>query len=285
MKLRNKTTKAPKTRKKAEPTAEPKPKRHIRWWLWLGLIVLLLAVLPILQVAYVRFFDPPLTPLMLVRQAEARVSGKGSRERHYQWLPAAQIPHDFLKFVLTAEDQRFFQHHGFDWKEIEAARAEAKRTGKPSRGASTISMQCARSLFLWQGRSWIRKGLETYYTFWMETMLSKRRILELYANVIEMGDGVYGIEAAAHAYFHTGARSLTREQCAALAAILPNPREWNPHNPSPKLAKRIAKILRQEKQVRFPLSGPLPDHGLPQPPGDKMNAGAPIHARNDKTNG
>lgn len=221
----------------------------------MGGAVLALAVLPIVQVALVRFFEPPVTPLMLLRQTEARWAGQHSTERHYRWRPLAQIPNDFLKFVLIAEDQRFFQHHGFDWREVALARAQAERTGKKPRGASTITMQCARSLFLWQGRSWIRKGLEGYYTFWMEALLSKRRILELYANVIEMGDGVYGIEAAALAHFQASARTLTREQCATLAAILPNPRQWNPREPTPKLAARIAKILRQEKQAVFPLAG------------------------------
>lgn len=189
---------------------------------------------------------------MLLREAESRPPGHGTVQRQYQWRPLAQIPREFLKLVLTAEDQRFFQHGGFDWREVKLAQAQAERTGKPVRGASTISMQCARSLFLWQGRSWIRKGLEAYYTFWMEQVLSKQRILELYANVIEMGDGVYGIDAAARVHFRVDARSLSREQCAALAAILPNPREWNPRAPSPQLAARIAKILQQEKQVRFP---------------------------------
>jgi monofunctional biosynthetic peptidoglycan transglycosylase len=113
-------------------------------------------------------------------------------------------------------------------------------------------MQCARSLFLWQGRSWLRKGLEAYYTFWMETLLPKRRILELYANVIEMGDGVYGVEAAAHAHYSVNARDLSREQCATLAAILPNPRVWDPRSPTPRLATRIAHLQQQEKQVSFP---------------------------------
>lgn len=113
-------------------------------------------------------------------------------------------------------------------------------------------MQCARSLFLWQGRSWVRKGLEVYYTFWMETLLSKRRILELYANVIEMGDGIYGIDAAARAHFGVEANQLTRAQCLALAAILPSPLTRNPRTPSPQVAARCAKILRQEKQVVFP---------------------------------
>jgi len=226
-----------------------------RWWWWLGGVALALAVLPILQVAFVRFCDPPATPLMFVRQVEARWSGQPLPGRHYIWRPLAEISPDFLKFVFIAEDQRFFQHHGFDWREVEIARKQAERTGRQPRGASTISMQCARSLFLWQGRSWVRKGLEAYYTFWMEALLPKRRILELYANVIEMGDGVYGIEGAARAHFQTSARALRREQSAALAAILPNPRKWNPREPSPKLAARIAKILRQERAVAFPPAG------------------------------
>ena len=165
------------------------------------------------------------------------------------------MPRDFVKFALVGEDQRFFRHHGFDWREIRIARAQAERTGNGVRGASTISMQCARSLFLWQGRSWVRKGLEAYSTFWMELLLPKRRILELYVNVIEMGDGVYGLEAAAQAHYGTASRDLTREQCAMLAALLPAPRAWNPRAPSPKLSARCAKLLRQEKQVAFPELG------------------------------
>ena len=218
-----------------------------RWWLWVLGIALAFAIVPIIQVALVRFIDPPITPLMLLRSAEAHWEKRPLPERQYQWLPLERIPPDFLKFVFVAEDQRFFQHRGFDWREVELARKQAARTG-----ASTISMQCARSLFLWQGRSWIRKGLEGYYTFWMETLLSKRRILELYANVIEMGDGVYGIDAAAQAHFGVDAGRLTREQCLAFAAILPSPRTWNPRAPSPKLTARCAKILRQERQVVFP---------------------------------
>lgn len=223
-----------------------------RWWRWLVFTVLILAAIPVLEVAAVRFVDPSLTPLMLLRPLEARWEKRSPPGRQYSWLPLARIPREFLKFVLVAEDQRFFQHHGFDWREIRSARRQAERTGEEPRGASTISMQCARSLFLWQGRSWLRKGLEAYYTFWMETLLSKRRILELYANVIEMGDGVYGIEAAARAHYGVGAPELTREQCAALAAILPDPRQWDPRSPTPRLAARIAHIEQQEKQISFP---------------------------------
>ena len=223
-----------------------------RWWRWLVFAVLFLAVVPIFEVAAVRFIDPPVTPLMLLRPLEARWEKRSSPARQYTWLPLGRIPREFLKLVLVAEDQRFFRHHGFDWREIRAARRQAERTGEEPRGASTISMQCARSLFLWQGRSWVRKGLEAYYTFWMEMLLSKSRILELYANVIEMGDGVYGIEAAARAHYQVGAHDLTRDQCAALAAILPAPREWDPRAPPPRLAARIAHLEQQEKQINFP---------------------------------
>jgi monofunctional biosynthetic peptidoglycan transglycosylase len=237
-----------------KPRKSARGRPQSRWWIWLALALLIFLSLPILQVVWVRLYNPPVTPLMLLRQAEARWSGHSTSSHHFVWCPLTRMPPDFLKFVFVAEDQRFFQHRGFDWREIDLARQHAARTGRKVRGASTITMQCARSLFLWQGRSYVRKGLEAYYTFWMETLLSKRRILELYANVIEMGDGVYGIEAAAVAHFGTTARNLDRAQSAALAALLPNPRKWNPREPSPKLAARIAKILRQEKQVAFPLA-------------------------------
>ncbi len=241
--------------KRGKSAAPPRTRR--RWPRWLGLTVLALLLLPALQVVCVRFIDPPLTPLMLIRAAEARLAGRPAAERRYVWRDLGQMPPEFLRFALTGEDQRFFRHGGFDWREIRTARAQAERTGGEVRGASTISMQCARSLFLWQDRSWVRKGLEAYYTFWMELFLPKRRILELYANVIEMGDGIYGIEAAARAHYGTGSRALTREQCAMLAALLPAPRVWNPRAPSPRLSARCAKLLRQERQVAFPqLTGP-----------------------------
>ena len=207
---------------------------------------------PALQVGCVRSVNPPITPLMLLRQAEAYRAPRKAPARAYEWLPLGKIPPEFLKLVLAAEDQRFFQHHGFDWREIELARKEADRSHKPPRGASTISMQTARSLFLWQGRSWIRKGLEAYYTFWLELLLPKRRILELYANVIEMGDGVYGIAAAARHHYGRRPGELSRDQLASLAAILPNPRVWDPSAPTRELQNRKLRILRQESAIRFP---------------------------------
>src|SRR5205085_8120818 len=132
------------------------------------------------------------------------------------------------------------------------AMEKAEKIGKPVRGASTITNQCARSIFHWQGRSWIRKGLESYYTIWMEALLPKRRILELYANVIEMGRGIYGVEAASQHHFGVSARGLTREQSAMLAAVLPNPKGWDPKNPSPMLRSRQQRILHRERDAKFP---------------------------------
>lgn len=207
-------------------------------------------MMPAVQVGCVRFVDPPVTTLMLLRPLEER-STELSPTRQYSWLPLREMPRDFVKFVIVAEDQRFFSHRGFDWKEIDVARKQAAKSGKAPRGASTITMQCARSLFLWQGRSWVRKGLESYYTFWMETLLPKRRILELYGNVVELGDGIYGLKAAARAHYGVEPRALSRSQCAMLAAMLPAPRSWNPRQPSRRLAARHARILRDEPQLAF----------------------------------
>lgn len=224
-----------------------------RWLRSALIIVAAVLVLPIAQVGCVRVVDPPLTPLMLLRSAEARMERRPSPPRRYQWIPFAQIPRSFLRCVLTSEDQRFFQHQGFDWKEVKIAQREAEKRGKSPRGASTITMQCARSLFLWQGRSWVRKGLEAYYTFWMEALLPKQRILELYANVIEMGDAIYGVEAAAQAHFGISARGLKREQSALLAAILPNPRQRDPRRPSAAVSARATRILKNEPGLKVPL--------------------------------
>jgi monofunctional biosynthetic peptidoglycan transglycosylase len=156
-----------------------------RKWIWIVLLVLLL--IPAVQVAVVRFVDPPRTLPMWIDQVSSSAPKAPLR---YRWIPLSQIPEMFLKHLWISEDQRFFEHEGFDWKEMDLAMEKAEKTGKPVRGASTITNQCARSIFLWRGRSWIRKGLESYYTVWMELLLPKRRILELYANVIEMGRGI-----------------------------------------------------------------------------------------------
>lgn len=225
--------------------------RRKRWkWIWVTVVVLLL--IPAMQVAVVRFVNPPRTLPMLIEQSGATFSKAPKPPLLYRWIPLKQMPEMFLKHLWISEDQRFFQHDGFDWTEMDLAVKEAERKNKPVRGASTITNQCARSIFLWQGRSWIRKGLESYYTIWMEMLLPKRRIFELYANVIEMGRGIYGVEAASQHYFGVSARDLTREQSAMLAAVLPNPKGWDPTNPGPMLRWRQQRILRREQNAHFP---------------------------------
>ncbi len=233
------------------PPSASSPRR----WRWGRLILFALALAllgPVVEVAAVRFVDPPATPLMGLRWLGDRFSGEHKPRVLYQWRDWAELPPAFLKCAWIAEDQRFFKHHGFDWVEMSHALARADKTGQDPRGSSTITMQCARSLFLWQGHSYVRKGLEAYYTVLMEAMLSKRRIFELYANVIEMGPGVYGVEAASRYHYGTDARRLGSEQLAMLAALLPAPRTWNPRAPSKRLLARQARILRDLPVARWP---------------------------------
>ena len=222
-----------------------KTRKSRPWFRAVILFLILLALTPVLEVFYVRFFNPPLTTLMIYRQLESMITKRYHGGIQYRWIPLEKVPDDFLDGVWQMEDSRFFSHDGFDWIEMEEAIQRAERRHRPVQGVSTISNQCARSLFLWQGRSWIRKGLEAYYTFLMEHLLSKQRILELYVNVIELGDGIYGIEKAAQHYYQVPAKQLTRSQCAMLAAMLPFPRGWNPLNPSPRLRVRYGLVLRR----------------------------------------
>jgi monofunctional glycosyltransferase len=224
----------------------PRKTRKNRPWFRAAIVCLaLLLTVPVLEVALVRFFNPPITTLMVFRRIEALFTKKYRGEIHYRWIPLDRVPDSFLDAVWQMEDSRFFTHEGFDWIEMEKAINRAEEKHRPVRGVSTITNQCARSLFLWQGRSWIRKGLEAYFTFLMEHLLNKERILELYVNVIEMGDGIYGIEEAAHHYYGVAAAQLTRSQCAMLAAMLPFPRGWDPHNPTPRLHARYQIVLRR----------------------------------------
>ncbi len=216
------------------------------------LVTGVLLLIPPTEVAVVRFIDPPVTAPMVFHQLGAFLSRGPRPPLRYRWIDLPQISEMFLKHLWISEDQRFFQHDGFDWKELDAAVEQAERKGRPVRGVSTITMQCARSIFLWQGRSWIRKGLEAYYTFWMEALLPKRRIFELYANVIETGPGIYGVEAAAQYYFGVSAGKLSREQSAMIAAVLPNPKRWNPAKPGRILRERQQRILLREGKARFP---------------------------------
>jgi monofunctional glycosyltransferase len=222
-----------------------KPRKRLPWFRIVVLSFVVVAIIPVLEVFYVRFFNPPVTTLMVFRRIEALITKRYRGDIHYRWIPLDRVPDDFLDAVWQMEDSRFFDHEGFDWIEMEEAIQRAEQKHRPVQGVSTISNQCARSLFLWQGRSWVRKGLEAYYTFLMEHLLNKQRILELYVNVIELGDGIYGIEEAAEHYYRVPAKQLNRTECAMLAAMLPFPRGWDPHNPSPRLRARYNLVLHR----------------------------------------
>ncbi len=166
----------------------------------------------------------------------------------HRWVPWEGIsPHAKLA-VIAAEDQRFPDHSGFDFKELSAS-WERYREGGPLRGASTISQQLAKNLFLWPGRDYLRKGLEAYLTAWIEALLPKRRILELYLNVVELGDGVYGIGAASERYFHKPPAALAAYEAALLAAVLPNPRHYSAARPSRYVRARQRWVLRQMQRL------------------------------------
>lgn len=168
------------------------------------------------------------------------------------WVSLKDIPRPLIHNIWASEDQRFFQHRGFDWQELRRAVRTAKQQDVPVRGVSTISMQCARTLFLWQGRSYLRKALEAYYTFWMELLLSKRRILELYLNHIELGPGVYGVGAGAKYHFQKPLSALDRDQMAALAAILPNPLKWSAAQPDSVVRGKIRRVQRLTERSVLP---------------------------------
>ena len=208
--------------------------------------------IPPVQVALATVWNPPLVPMQIQRKLESWLTGQSLEEAPSRWVPLKEIPERFIHFVWASEDQQFFQHHGFDVRRIREAIEEAQDRNDEPRAVSTITMQCARTLFLWQGRSYLRKALEAYYTLWMELLMSKQRILELYLNHIELGPGIYGIGAAAHKYFDTAPNQLSRGQMVALAAILPNPLKWSPTHPSKAVVRKIRRVERLASQAPFP---------------------------------
>lgn len=214
--------------------------RIVRW------ILVGFFVSTILAVVCLRFIPVFITPLMVIRCVE-QVGGGESIKMHHHWVPMEEISRHMPVAVMASEDQRFLKHHGFDYNAIEKAAIHNMKGGK-RHGASTISQQTAKNVFLWPGRSWIRKGFEVYFTFLIEMMWSKQRIMEVYLNCIEMGDGIYGVDAVAEYHFNTTASQLSRSQCALIAATLPNPRRFNSAAPGEYMRKRQRQI---EHEMRF----------------------------------
>ena len=203
----------------------------------------------ILAVVALRFLPVYFTPLMFIRCYEQIAEGKSLKMKHH-WVPLNKISPSLPMAVMASEDAKFLKHHGFDYQDIEhAAERNRKHPEKRKLGASTISQQTAKNVFLWPGRSWVRKGFEVYFTALIELMWPKERIMEVYLNSIEMGDGIYGADAVAEEHFGTDALSLTKAQCALIAATLPNPRKFSSKNPSGYMLKRQARIMREMKYV------------------------------------
>jgi monofunctional glycosyltransferase len=187
--------------------------------------------------------NPPATPLMLLRCTGQLFSGERVVLKK-KWVPLEKISPQLPLAVVASEDNLFFEHHGFDLESIKKASTYNERQkGKKIRGGSTISQQTAKNVFLWPQRSWVRKGFEAYFTVLIELVWGKKRILEVYLNVIETGDGVYGAGKASEIYFHIDAAHLSRSQSALLASILPDPRKWDPSHPTSYLLKRQSWIL------------------------------------------
>jgi monofunctional biosynthetic peptidoglycan transglycosylase len=205
----------------------------------------------VVAVCVYRVVPPPITPLMALRSVERLARGDAPWLAR-SWVSLEAVSPALLRSVVAAEDARFFQHHGIDVDAVERARRyNVRHRGLRLHGASTITMQCARNVFLWQGRTYLRKALEIYFAALLELLWDKRRILEVYVNVAEWGDGVFGVEAAARRYFGVDAARLTRRQAALLAAALPSPLRSNPAGPTPYLARRAAVIEARAARIRL----------------------------------
>jgi monofunctional glycosyltransferase len=215
-------------------------------FIWKAVVIFFLFTIGL--VIIFRFVPVPVTLLMVKRCIEQKSDGKEMRLKK-DWVSLDKISNTLQLAVVTSEDQNFLWHHGFDFEAIEKAikynEKQQKRKRPRTHGASTISQQTAKNTFLFPARSFIRKGLEVYFTALIELCWSKQRIMEVYLNVIEMGDGIYGAEAASQYYFHKPAKKLTHSESALLAACLPNPRKFNAGKPSPYVRKRQAFILNQ----------------------------------------
>ena len=223
-------------------------KKTLKW------IVVAFFASTILSVVALRFLPVWVTPLMVIRCFQQVSEGRSLKLSH-DWEPLENISPSLPVAVMASEDARFLEHHGFDYKAIEhAAKRNREHPEKRKLGASTISQQTAKNVFLWPGRSWTRKGFEAYFTVLIEVLWPKQRIMEVYLNSIEMGEGIYGAQAVAEEHFGKDAKDLTRSECALIAATLPNPRKFSSKSPSTYMLKRQSRILKEMKYVgKFPM--------------------------------
>lgn len=218
-----------------------------RIWRIIYRTFLTLFFLSVLSVIAFRYLPVPFTPLMGIRATGDLINGRPVQYSH-EWVPLDKISPYMPVAVIASEDQNFMAHHGFDFEAIRQAVAERRERGRV-RGASTISQQTAKNVFLWPSSSWLRKGLEVYFTVLIELLWSKERIMEVYLNSIEMGDNLYGVEAVAQAHFGCSAADLRRSDCALIAATLPNPLRFSSLNPSRYMRKRQKQIKREMRSI------------------------------------
>ncbi|MCX2479060.1 monofunctional biosynthetic peptidoglycan transglycosylase [Pedobacter sp. MC2016-15] len=219
--------------------------------LTIGKVLLYFILVTVLWVLAYRFINPPFTLLMIMKNIERKSDGK-SFKTEKKWVDLEQMSDNMKRAAIAGEDQKFIHHVGFDVAGIRAAYSANKADSTKMKGGSTISQQTVKNVFLWPGRSWVRKGFEAYFTILIEIFWSKQRILEVYLNVIEMGDGIYGAEAAAQAYYGKSCRDLSRSQAAMIAACFPNPIRWTPRNPTKFIRHRHFLIMKNIRRL-----GPL----------------------------
>ena len=217
-----------------------------------GKVMLWFLMFSVIWVFAYRFINPPITFLMVQRNWERKADGKPAKIKK-EWVKFEEISDNMKRAAVSAEDQLFLKHMGFDIKAIEKAyESNLKKKKKKVIGGSTISQQTAKNVFLWPGRSYVRKGFEAYFTLLIEILWSKERILEVYLNVIEMGDGIYGAEAASQYYYGHSCRKMKRSEAALIAACFPNPLRWNPNKATRYIKHRQYLIMRNMKRL-----GPL----------------------------
>jgi len=209
-----------------------------RLWLWIKKIFLILFIAQFIYIILLKWINPPIT----ITQFVSWITGNGLKR---DYVSNSSISYNAKLAVIASEDQSFTDHNGFDWKSIQKAMKYNERKPGRIRGASTISQQVAKNVFLWQGRSWLRKGLETYFTFMIELIWGKKRILQMYLNVSEMGTGIFGIERAANIYFNKSALSLSRQEAAMIAACLPSPKRFKVKPASNYVMARSRRIMQQ----------------------------------------
>ncbi len=242
---------------RAEPDSRRSPVRAAdsprrRGWSVVRRILLVLLLVPVVPVALYRLVPPPVTPLMLIRYVS------DGAPVHKTWVPLSRISPALVRAVVASEDEKFCMHHGFDWVQMREAWHQFMVGHRRPRGASTISMQTAKNVFLWPGRSVLRKAIEAYFTVLIETLWGKPRIIEVYLNVIEWGRGIYGAEAAARTYFGHGAAALSPREATVLAAVLPNPRKLSASSPGAYVEGRAATIRARMPFVTVPTPGGCP---------------------------